>query len=154
MSVTDETMTTRNASLADLHTLLTEDPDYRFFVRALVDPGTEHGIGRAFLSSSYRVTDNLDVLITVLEGIRAAGVPVQITRCDLHETRMYVVVKCDAISAYAPSLLANYTSPFSGARGCENPVVHAGFVISNSETGAGRTAITPRLTVQICDNGL
>jgi hypothetical protein len=63
-------------------------------------------------------------------------------------------VKCDAISAYAPSLLANYTSPFSGARGAENPIVHAGFVISNSETGHGRTSITPRLTVQICDNGM
>lgn len=137
-----------------LNTLLGEDPDYRFLVRGLVDAGTDSGVGRAFLSSSYRVTDNLDVLITVLEGIRAAGVPVQITQCDLSETKMYVAVKCDAVSAYAPSLLANYTSPFSGARGAENPLVFAGFVVSNSETGHGRTSITPRLTVQVCDNGM
>ncbi len=136
-----------------VNTLLGEDPDYRFLVRALVDGATDHGVGRAFLSSSYRVTDNLDVLVTVLAGIRDAGVAVEITRCDLSETRMYVIVSCPAIAAYAPSLLANYTSPFSGARGADNPLVHAGFVISNSETGHGRTSITPRLTVEICDNG-
>ncbi len=139
---------------ANVNTLLGEDPDYRFLVRGLVDGAAGDGIGRAFLSSSYQLTDNLDVLITVLEGIRAAGVQVQITQCDLSETRMYVIVKCDAIAAYAPSLLANYTSPFSGARGAENPLVHAGFVISNSETGHGRTTITPRLEVEICTNGV
>jgi hypothetical protein len=93
-------------------------------------------------------------VVTVLQGIRDAGVDVQITQCDLTETRMYVVVKCDAIGAYAPELLANYTSPFSGNRGADNPLVHAGFVISNSETGHGRSTITPRLTVKICTNGL
>ncbi len=77
-----------------VNTLLGEDPDYRFLVRALVDGATDQGVGRAFLSSSYRVTDNLDVLVTVLAGIRDAGVSVEITRCDLSETRMYVIVSC------------------------------------------------------------
>ncbi|WP_445187264.1 hypothetical protein ACTXG6_08830 [Pseudonocardia sp. Cha107L01] len=133
-----------------VNTLMGADPDYRFLVRGLVNGGPHHGIGRAFLSSQYRITDNLDVLVTVLHGIRDAGVDVQITQCDLSETRMYVVVKCDAIGAYAPELLTNYTSPFSGNRGADNPLVHAGFVISNSETGHGRSTITPRLTVEIC----
>jgi hypothetical protein len=35
-------------------------------------------------------------------------------------------------------------------RGADNPLVFAGFVISNSETGHGSFKITP----QICDNGL
>jgi hypothetical protein len=34
-------------------------------------------------------------------------------------------------------LLAGYRSPFTGASGADNPVVFAGFVITNSETGCG-----------------
>ena len=44
--------------------------------------------------------------------------------------------------------------PFTGARGADNPLVFAGFVISNSETGHGSFKIIPQITVQICDNGL
>jgi hypothetical protein len=59
-----------------------------------------------------------------------------------------------AIAEAAPALLGNYVSPFTGARGADNPLVFAGFVISNSETGHGSFKITPQITVQICDNGL
>jgi len=103
--------------------------DYRFLVRGLVDTGDNRGIARALLSASYKIIDNLDVLITVLSGIRDAGVEVDITACDLSEIRMYVKVSCPQVAAYAPSLLRNYTSPFSGVRGADNPLVHAGFVI-------------------------
>jgi hypothetical protein len=137
-----------------VNTLLGDEPDYRFLVRGLVDGGTNRGVVRALLSSSYRVVDNVDVLTTVLQGIRDAGVEVEITQCDLSETRMYVKVRCDEIGEYAPQLLGNYRSPFTGARGAENPLVHAGFVVANSETGHARTTITPQLTVQICNNGL
>jgi hypothetical protein len=34
------------------------------------------------------------------------------------------------------------------------PLVHAGFVLSNSEVGAGRWTITPEITVLQCSNGL
>ena len=54
----------------------------------------------------------------------------------------------------APALLNGYRSPFSGAQGADNPVVFAGFVVSNSETGGGAFTITPRLTIKVCDNGL
>lgn len=54
----------------------------------------------------------------------------------------------------APELLAGYRSPFTGARGIENPIVFGGFIVSNSETGRGRFRISPRLVVQVCNNGM
>ena len=54
---------------------------------------------------------------------------------------MYVRVVCEQVRALAPALLAGYRSPFTGAAGADNPVVFAGFVITNSETGCG--AFTP-----------
>src|SRR5580704_1877473 len=67
---------------------------------------------------------------------------------------MYVRVVCEQVTALAPALLAGYRSPFTGAAGADNPVVFAGFVISNSETGCGAFTLTPRLVVQICRNGM
>ena len=54
----------------------------------------------------------------------------------------------------APALLAGYRTPFTGAAGADNPVVFAGFVITNSETGCGAFTLTPRLVVQVCRNGM
>jgi hypothetical protein len=59
-----------------------------------------------------------------------------------------------SMAAYAPELLKGYRSPFTGAIGDENPTVFAGFIISNSEVGAGAFTITPQLVVQVCDNGM
>ena len=67
---------------------------------------------------------------------------------------MYVRVVSDAVCALAPALLGDYRSPFTGAAGADNPVVFGGFVISNSETGCGAFTLTPRLVVQVCDNGM
>ena len=123
-----------------------------FLVRAFQVNGT--GVARAFLSDRYRIVDNLDVLTAALEGVKASGVDVSITACDLTDRRMYVKVAAPAVAELAPDLLANYRSPFTGDRGEENPTVFAGFVISNSETGGGAMTITPRLTVEVCDNGM
>ncbi|WP_298795730.1 DUF932 domain-containing protein [uncultured Pseudonocardia sp.] len=116
--------------------------------------GNSGGILRALLSDSFRIVDNLDVLLAVLAGIRDAGAAVDITAADLSERRMWVKVRSREITAQAPQLLAHYTSPFTGARGADNPVVFGGFLISNSETGQGKFTITPRLEVQVCENGL
>ncbi|ONI79116.1 hypothetical protein BWI15_00025 [Kribbella sp. ALI-6-A] len=67
---------------------------------------------------------------------------------------MYVRIQAEEIKAYAPTLLKGYRSPFSGASGDDNPTVFAGFVISNSEVGAGAFTLTPQLMVQVCDNGM
>ncbi len=132
------------------------DPDSRsFLVRCFRpdDDGTP-GIARAFLSQNYRVIDNLDVLTAALDGVRASGVEVEVVGADLTDRRMYVRIASPAVQALAPTLLARYRSPFSGALGSDNPTVFAGFVLSNSETGCGAFTITPRLTVEVCSNGM
>jgi hypothetical protein len=139
---------------ANVNTWLADDPDRRFLVRGLHDPDGGVGVARALLSDSYRVVDNLDVLMAVLDGVRAAGVPVDIAGCDLTERRMYVKVSAPGIAEYAPELLGDYRSPFTGARGADNPLVFAGFLVSNSETGHGSFSLTPQLTVQVCSNGM
>ena len=98
--------------------------------------------------------DNLDVLLAALDGLRQAGVPAEIDGCDLTPRRMYVRVVSPAVRALAPGLLAGYRSPFTGQSGADNPVVFAGWVLSNSETGCGAFTITPRLVVQVCGNGM
>lgn len=117
------------------------------------DDGGE-GIARAFLSDRYSVMDNLDALTAALDGVRQAGVQVDIEGADLSDRRMYVRIVAPQVKALAPVLLERYRSPFSGDRGIDNPTVFAGFVISNSETGSGAFTIVPRLVVQVCSNGL
>ena len=129
--------------------------DRRFLLRCLGPTTSEGpGVARAFLSDGYKIIDNLDVLLAALDGVRQAGVPVQVDGCDLTERRMYVRVVCEQVRVLAPALLAGYRSPFTGASGADNPVVFAGFMITNSETGCGAFSLTPRLVVQICRNGM
>ncbi|MGH3533103.1 MAG: DUF932 domain-containing protein [Pseudonocardiaceae bacterium] len=138
----------------NVNTWLAAEPAKRYLIRTLRGDGDQPGIARAMLSEKYRITDNLDVLMSVLDGIRRSGVHIQISRCDLTEKRMYVKVRSPEVAAQAPRLLADYRSPFSGLRGADNPVVFAGFVISNSETGHGSFSIIPQVTIQVCDNGV
>jgi hypothetical protein len=125
----------------------------KFLVRCLRgDYGT--GVARAFLSDGYKFIDNLDVLMAVLDGVRQSGAPVRVDGCDLTERRMYVRVVCEQVRVLAPALLAGYRSPFTGALGADNPVVFAGFVLTNSETGYGAFGLTPRVVAQVCGNGM
>ena len=86
--------------------------------------------------------------MAVFDGIRASGQDVRIGSCDLTGRRMYVRVRCEAVQVLAPALLSDYRSPFTGARGADNPVVFAGFVVANSETGCGAATVTPRLELR------
>jgi hypothetical protein len=136
---------------ANVNGWLDKQPARQLLIRTL--RGSESGVARAVLSERYRFVDNLDVLLAVLDGIRAAGADVEVRRCDLTERRMYVQIASQSVAAHAPTLLRNYVSPFTGARGADNPLVFAGFVLSNSETGHGSFSITPRLIAQVCGNG-
>jgi hypothetical protein len=139
---------------ANVNGWLDGDPR-KFLIRCLrPTDGTEPGAARAFLSDGYKRIDNLDVLLAALDGVRQAGVPVEVDGCDLTDRRMYVRVVCEQVRALAPALLAGYRSPFTGAAGADNPVVFAGFVITNSETGCGAFTLTPRLVAQVCRNGM
>lgn len=152
-------------------------PDPRkFLVRTFMDTSGEGpGVGRALLSNGYKVIDNLDVLMATLDGIRSSGRQVDVVSADLTETRMTVRVACPDLTAAAPRLLAGYRSPVDGygvdlarlarayspahlgwdaSKGEQPPVVFAGFELTNSETGGGAFALTPRVVVAACKNGL
>jgi hypothetical protein len=150
----------------------------KFLVRLLQPSGDGLGVARAVLSDSYKVIDNLDALMATLDGIRQAGVEVVFDGLDLTERRLYARVVAPQIRALAPALLSGYRSPFGGrvyvpggtwtpeqaraaaareGRGYEpgaEPVLFAGFVVSNSEVGDGAWSITPRVVAEICGNGL
>lgn len=135
----------------------TRQPDARSFTLRLfrgADGST--GVARALLSNGYKIINNLDVVMATLSGIRAAGLDTSdmIHSLDLTDRRIYMRVIAPQVQAYAPELLRGYRSPFSGASGADNPTVFAGFVVSNSETGDGSLTIAPRLTVQVCNNGM
>jgi len=158
------------------------DPDQRKFMARLYRGDEEGSVGiiRALLSDKFLRIDNLDVLVTTLDGMRKAGLgqgDIEIKRCDITERNMYVKVAVPQVAALAPKLLEGYRSPWGGQevrshswsidralqaaaaegqgfeRGKE-PVVFAGFVIRNSETGDGGFSITPELTIKVCMNGL
>jgi hypothetical protein len=149
------------------------------FVRSLRADGDGPGIARAILSDRYQVLDNLDVLMAILEGLRDGDATAQVEACDLSEERMHVRVFSPTVQAMAPDLLQGYRSPFDGADGLRRagdwtiesgraaavregqafpeggePVVFAGFTVTNSELGRGAFKITPRVIVKICKNGL
>src|ERR1700761_2243761 len=154
--------------------------DRTFLVRLFQPDGSGDGLGvaRAVLSDSYKVIDNLDALMATLDGIRQAGTEVVFDGLDLTERRLYARVVAPGIRALAPELLAGYRSPFGGrmyvpgggwtpeqaraaaareGRGYEpgrEPVLFAGFVVSNSEVGDGAWSLTPRIVAEICGNGL
>jgi hypothetical protein len=128
--------------------------DRSFLVRCFRGDDNESGIARAFLSDSYKVIDNLDVLMATLEGVHAAGVNVEVDRCDLTDRRMYVRVTAPEVQALAPQLLAGYRSPFNGQTGDQLPVVFAGFVFQNSEVGSGAFSVKPQIIVKVCSNGM
>jgi len=126
-----------------------------FFVRSFTGQNGHTGYARALLSDKYRPIDNLDVLLTVIQGLKDAGFSSHVVRqADLTDDKMYLRISVPEITALAPGLLHGYTSPYGGARGADNPVVEAGIVISNSETGGAAFTIGPELTVRICTNGM
>ncbi|MDN3029442.1 DUF932 domain-containing protein [Streptomyces sp. S.PB5] len=153
-------MRTENVPLLDenVNAWLREGPERRFMLRAFrggSGPGMPgEGVARALLSDSYKLMDNLDMLLAALDGVQQSGHPTRITGCDLTDRRMYVRVESEAVAVQARSLLRGYRSPFDGRSGDELPMVSAGFVITNSEVGAGAYTITPRAVIQVCRNGM
>jgi hypothetical protein len=58
-------------------------PDPRsFLVRAFANPDGGPGIGRAVLSDTYGIIDNIDVLFSVMEGIRESGVEAKVVSVE------------------------------------------------------------------------
>lgn len=131
--------------------------DRKFLLRLLRSDDAEvetAGVLRAFLSDSYRTVDNFDVLLAALSGMKGAGIDNPTITADLTDRRMYVRVVAPEISALAPELLKGYRSPFTGKTGTDSPIVFAGLVITNSDTGNGAFTITPRIEIEVCTNGM
>ena len=143
----------------------------KFLVRSFTsaDLGGE-GVGRALLSDSYKVVDNLDAVLSALSGVRESGVEAEVISADLSERRMVVRVASPDVAVLAPELLAGYR-PTSGGWDApralaaaaregqgypagEEPVTFAGFRITNGETGGSRYQISSELLVRVCRNGL
>lgn len=129
-------------------------PDDRSFLLRAFSDGNGGGIARAFLSDKFKRIDNFDVVLSALEGVKAAGLDPDTLeiKADLSERFMRVVIRTPQINAAAPYLLQNYR--YGGQTGQERPLIDAGLVIKNSETGGGAFSIAPHLTVQVCSNGM
>lgn len=154
-------MRAENVPLLDdnVNSWLREEPGRRFMLRAFRGDDTPgaapgEGVARALLSDSYKLIDNLDMLLAALDGLKQSGHPTRVTGCDLTDRRMYVRVESEAVATQARNLLRGYRSPFDGRSGDELPLVSAGFVISNSEVGSGAYTVTPRAVFRVCGNGL
>lgn len=104
------------------------------------------------LSGRYRFVDSLDVLLAVLDSIRAAGADIQVLKCGLTKRRIYVQIAFRSVARRAETLPQAYISPFIGARQRQPAGLRRG-VPTNSETGHGSFPITPRLIALVCSDG-
>lgn len=159
------------------------DPDPRnFLFRAFRPADGGPGVMRGLMSDRYSIIDHTDLLTAALKGVRKAGLNAQITGCDLTERRMRVRVVIPEASVWAGELFKNYRTPFQEggpvvrigdgngwtiesarvaarregqgyAPGTE-PIVFAGFEISNSELGDGAASVRPLALANICGNSL
>lgn len=109
----------------------------RLFVRTFQERGGASGIIRAVLSERYRAIDHLDVVISALEELRKLS-GIQIESCDLTEERMYLRVSHPGVRAEVKP----------------GDEIHAGMILSNSETGLGSLYVKPRLLRLVCKNGM
>jgi hypothetical protein len=141
--------------------------DKKVLVRTLwgsTDGSDTVGILRSVLSDRYGARDNFDMTVAVLDGIRAAGLSADDLKIqgDLTDNHMFLTVNAPEIKGYGYKLLEGYRSPYGNGLGtghggadAENlPIISAGLVIRNSETGGGALSITPRLVIRACSNGV
>jgi len=159
----------RISGTGEVDTLLAAVPaDPRsFLIRCFTGTDGQPGVARALLSDSYKLgMDNLDAFVSVLEGLTEAGLTEVDTEVDLSERGMSVKIMAPQIAVLAPTLLEGYRNPWGGtdaqqqrwldhggfAHG-EEPVIFAGLVVSNSETGNGAFQIKPRAVILKCKNG-
>ena len=98
---------------------------------------TLDGTARAFLSDRYRRMDNAEVAEAVLPIISELP-EAEVISCELTQTKMYIKV-------------VNRRLQLDVRPG---DTVQAGFVLSNSEVGAGSVRVEPLVFRLVCSNGL
>lgn len=113
------------------------------------------GIARAFLSDRFGFIDHIDTVMAVLDGIASTGLDgVEFESADLSERKLRVKISAPQVTAVAREFTRGYRSPFTGETGDALPLISAGLVVDNSETGGGAFRISPHITVRVCKNGM
>jgi len=127
-------------------------------LRGLIDPNGLDYYCRAIVSPSYSIIENFDILAAVFEGFKAVreehGIDFEPGPASVSDTQMRARINIPQLHVVAEELLRNYTSPFTGNRGIDNPIVFMGIEIRNSEVGAGAFSLVPSVIIQVCDNGM
>lgn len=129
----------------------------KVMLRTYTNPFGGDGLLRALLSDKYAIIDNLDVTMACLAGIVQAGIDpneVNISGDITDNGRLRLRVVVPGIGANIGDLLGDYRSPFNGKSAAELPMLFAGVEITNSETGGGAFAVTPRVEMEVCTNGM
>lgn len=129
----------------NINTWMHATPDDKRMIRTL------DGRARAFMSPKYRPLDNFELAETVLPKLLDLGV--EISSCELTETRMYIKGILPALSDALPEGLTwgnghHNVGNYAGERGR----VVAAIVVSNSEVGAGSLRVEPSVFTSWCTN--
>ena len=140
--------------VANVQTWLDREPDELHLLRTFRTDEPDHAIGRALLSSRYQCLDHYDMLLGVLDGVREACPGATVDGADLSDRRMRIRVTAPEIAINIMELVGHYSPRGSGISGEDLPLLFAGFVAENSETGNGAWTLTPRAVVQVCTNGM
>lgn len=106
---------------------------------------TLDGNARAMLSNRYRALDNYDLAQAVLPIISdwASKEEAQILSADVTETKFYLKVVLPKIQRQDP-----------GRKAKIGDLIQSGFVVENSEVGAGSLAVYPLVYTLSCLNGM
>lgn len=128
----------------NINTWMHQEPEAKRMIRTL------DGRVRAVLSPKYRPLDNFDLAGAVLPKLIALGV--QVSSCELTETRLYIKGILPSLSSPLPEGLAwGQGHNMVGANYTDGRIV-AALVISNSEVGAGTLRIEPSVFTTWCTN--
>jgi hypothetical protein len=134
---------------------LRREPSRKVLVRLFTPTeDTEPGIFRSMSSDRFKMLDNLDTVLAILDGLRQGGVEFRVGGFDITERKLRLTVEAPAIRVAAETLLKGYRSPFTGNTAADMPFIHAGFAFTNSETGNGSLSLSPRAVVEVCTNGM
>jgi hypothetical protein len=137
----DRTRSLQPELLAEnINTWLRADPANKRMIRTL------DGRVRGILSPKFRPLDNFDLAGAVLPTLIEHEV--EITSCELTETRMYIKGILPALSDVIPAGLALG----EGHNALDRGTVVAAVVISNSDIGNGTLRVEPSVFTTFCTN--
>lgn len=156
--------------LSELINMYLDKIDKNLLVRTFrpEDEGSgERGLIRSFLSDRYNMMENFDIFFRALKTIKELGQDGGFrpdVRCNLSDRNMYVEFGIPDLGVHASDFVQDYANPhpnvddgtreFGTGPHSRSDRVYPGFLIRNSEVGAGAFEVVPRLIIEICVNGI